>query len=78
MPVPGAVSIPYRINSGGGGYTDDSGNVWSADSYYVNQGGIYNTTESIDGTLNEALYKSERWCSPGYRIPVQNGQYTVV
>src|SRR5436305_5779423 len=41
-------------------YTDSASNVWSADCCY-NGGQTYDTTSSIAGTTDPALYQTERW-----------------
>jgi hypothetical protein len=70
-----------RIRAGGGAFTDDLGNVWAADNYF-NTGIAFATTSPIDGTVNDALYQSERYDAAGgseltYSIPVTPGAYKV-
>ena len=67
-----------RINCGGGQYTDTSGNVWAADTGFVN-GATYIRQAEIGGTADDVLYQSERYGTNfGYAIPVPSGQYQVV
>lgn len=78
-PATTAVSIPFRMNSGAGAYTDGSGQKWNTDQYFVSQkqGGTYSTTSTIAGTSNSAMYKTERWGISSYNIPVANGTYNL-
>jgi len=73
---------PIRILCGcSGAYTDKTGNVWSADKFFV--GGEAMTTDAkIDGALptldDQALYQHGRQGKDfSYVIPVQPGLYTV-
>lgn len=69
---PGAQSNWY-INSGGSAYTDGQGNHWAADEDYYG-GGTYSTSNTIQGTSDQALYKSERFGSPfSYTLGVPGG-----
>lgn len=72
------VTLPYRVNSGGGSFIDNDGNEWRADENFLDGGGTYATSDAIAGTEIDELYQSERWCSAGYEVPIANGQYTVV
>lgn len=73
------VTLPIRINSGGGAFTDTYGRLWQADtSYYF--GSAFQTTEPIAGTENDGLYQSMRVGDPSleYEIAVPGpGIYTV-
>ena len=72
----------WRINAGGGEYTDKMGNLWSADHSY-NTGGAHAVRNvAIAGTEDDVLYRSNRWDArklPAmeYRIEIPNGNYTV-
>ena len=71
----------YRINAGGGRYTDSRGQVWQADQDF-NTGSTFTTTTPIAGTSDPALYQSERYDPSGapelqYSLPVPNGVYRV-
>ena len=69
------------INTGGGQYTDTSGQIWSADQYFTGNSYTYATTSSITNTTNPTLFKDERSGVNGspfsYQIPVTNGTYSV-
>ncbi len=71
----------YRINAGGGSYTDSRGQVWQADQDF-NTGNTFTTTTPIAGTSDPALFQSERYDPAGapelqYSLPVPNGVYRV-
>ncbi len=75
---------PYRINAGGDQYTDSHGNVWEADQEYAPGGygyvggRIYKTKHDIANTVDDELYKSERYRMSAYRFTVpRNGTYQV-
>ncbi|MEO7426450.1 MAG: malectin, partial [Fibrobacteria bacterium] len=70
-----------RIHAGGGAFNDDLGNAWATDNYF-NTGITFTSTSPIDGTVNDALYQSERYDAAGgseltYSIPVTPGVYKV-
>jgi hypothetical protein len=78
------VSVPFRMNCGGGAYTDAGGRLWQADAYYTmdpvfgpNGGGVSSTAAAISGTSDPTLYQSERWGIQSYAIPVSTGAYEV-
>lgn len=66
----------WRINAGGGAYTDSQGHLWSADSNYSggNQAG---TGNAIAGTADPTLYQTERWGLYNYTFTVPAGSYQV-
>lgn len=70
------LSSVYRINAGGGSYTDVDGETWSGDQY-ANGGETYSNNTSIGNTDDDALYQSERYGDFSYNVPVENGTYTV-
>ena len=78
--VRGTATI-IRINAGGPDYTDTSGNLWSADTGY-NTGSTWWTHDPIANTVEDTLYKTERW-DPNdgteleYSFTVPNGSYQV-
>jgi fibronectin type 3 domain-containing protein len=79
--TPAAPATVIRVNAGGPQYTDSLGQVWAADFGY-NTGYITTVTAPINGTVDDALYQSDRWDSGGapelaYAFPVPNGNYTV-
>jgi hypothetical protein len=55
-----AASSTVRINAGGGSYTDNGGNVWSADCC-SSGGNTFGTAAAIAGTSDQTLYQTERW-----------------
>jgi len=70
-----------RINAGGGKYADSNGDVWSADFGY-NAGNKSSTTTAIGGTVDDALFQTQRWDANGgeelkYSFDVPNGDYVV-
>ncbi|HEY5706892.1 MAG TPA: malectin domain-containing carbohydrate-binding protein [Terrimicrobiaceae bacterium] len=78
-PVPGSAVV--RVNAGGGMYVDSLGNTWSAD-FGFNTGVTYSVTSAIAGTIEDTLYKTERYDSAGgaelaYAFSLPNGQYLV-
>lgn len=66
-----------RINSGGPSYTDSLGNVWSADKNYSGGATYTTSTTSISGTVEDTLYRSERYGNVSYAISVPSGSYTL-
>ncbi len=69
---------PILINGGGPAFTDSTGQVWSADQYF--SGGFTYataTTTAIGGTVEDTLYRSERFGNFSYNLPVPNGTYAV-
>jgi tetrahydromethanopterin S-methyltransferase subunit C len=76
-PPPPPAFTPIRVNAGGPGYTDPSGNAWAAD---VNPTGYsFSTSAAIGNTTAAPLYQTERWyTSPlQYAFSVPNSTYTV-
>ena len=65
-----------RINAGGPAYTAANGNVFVADQNFFG-GSTNSTTSTISGTSDQALYKTERWGSFSYAIPVTPGTYDI-
>jgi len=68
---------PIRI-SAGGPYTDSLGQVWSADSTYLQSQslGTWETHAAISNTHDQPLYQKERYNYPGdltYQFSVPNG-----
>ena len=79
--TPAQTGTAMRINTGGPQYTDSLGQVWAADSGF-NTGYITTVSAAIAGTVDDALYQSDRWDSSGapelaYSFTVPNGNYTV-
>lgn len=72
---------PIRVNAGGPALIDSKGQVWVADHSY-NTDFTNSTTAPIAGTVDDALYQTERWdytTSPElkYNLAVPNGIYQV-
>ncbi len=59
-------------------YTDAAGVVWQSDRY-VSGGDIVDRGASvaIENTNSDRLYQTERWGPSQYKVPVENGTYTV-
>ena len=75
--VPPAFNL--YINAGSGDHVDSAGNTWVADTYFTG-GSVYilQRYQPIAGTVDDPLYKTERYGSMRYDIPVPfNGGYTV-
>ena len=83
--TPAVTPFVRRVNAGGPEYTDSAGNLWNADQVYTSGGwgytpagaGSYNTASPIGGTVDQALYQTERWGMASYRFTVPNGPYQV-
>ncbi len=77
-PTAGGGTAIVRVNAGGGAFTDNAGNSWSAD-FGFNTGYVNADFSPISGTVNDTLYQSERWSSSAlaYSFTVPNGDYTV-
>ena len=71
-----AGATTWRVHAGGGAYTDVQGMLWSADSNFSG-GSVASTTSAIAGTVDPALYQSERWGNVSYTFPVSAGSYQV-
>ncbi|HEV7949935.1 MAG TPA: malectin domain-containing carbohydrate-binding protein, partial [Glaciihabitans sp.] len=73
----------HRINSGGPQISNTKG-TFAADNYFAPAPGHnFSTTSAIAGTVDDALYQTERSASAdngsfSYALPVANGPYTVV
>lgn len=65
-----------RVNAGGPAFTDGSGNLWQADSFFTG-GTTHVSSDPIAGTLDDTLYQSERYGNVDYAFPVLDGIYDV-
>lgn len=94
-PTPAPVSSPtvgggstgtvvYRVNAGGGSYTDSEGQVWEAGAPYVSSGSSFTSTgTAIEGTDDDELFRSEIYFRPSdqpmkfeFNV-VENGLFSV-
>lgn len=57
-------------------FTDNAGNVWAADNYYMGGRHAYHR-KSVAGAVDQGLFASERYGHFSYAIPVDVGSYTV-
>ena len=73
-----ADTVVAALNAGGGAYTDADGTTYQADGF-IKGSRTFSTTASIDGTVDDALYQSERWSAGGlsYDVAVGPGDYLV-
>lgn len=76
MPVR-ELSFVYGINAGSSNAVTIGEQVYQPDNFYSG-GSLSATEDSISGTVNDALYQTERYGDTAYEIPVTNGVYTVV
>lgn len=74
--APNPSGFTLGINCGGPPYTDKTGVVYQADTFYSG-GGTYKTASPIGGTEDDALYQTERYGNFIYKIPLPNGNYNV-
>ena len=79
--TPGTSAFVLRVNAGGGDFLDSQGRTWVADTGF-NTGNAGSTGSAISGTVDDALYQTERWdpsSAPelAYSFVVPNGGYTV-
>lgn len=81
-PTPAPVYV-VRLNAGGGPFSDAAGRAWQADQAYTPGGWGYVggqtflVSRPIAGTLDDALYQSERYNMNAYRFDAPNGRYQV-
>lgn len=81
--TPVTATGPFRLNAGGPAYVDIYSRPWEADRAYTPggygyvDGKTYSTASSIEATLDDALYQTERWGLTGYRFDLANGAYRV-
>jgi hypothetical protein len=73
--VPGRI-LPIRIRASDSSFTDQAGNIWNPDDYYI--GGRLTTHKaSVSRTPDPDLYLCERYGNFSYAIPVPPGRYAV-
>jgi hypothetical protein len=75
---PAEVTPPVRIKAGATEQMKDSaGNVWLPDQGFADGQTYAVTNAAVTNTLNQALYRTERYSMTAYRFVVPNGKYTV-
>ena len=75
---PAAVTPPVRIKAGvTEPMKDSAGNVWLPDQGFADGQTYAVTNAAVTNTLNQALYRSERYSMTAYHFLVPNGKYTV-
>ncbi|NJN24791.1 MAG: T9SS type A sorting domain-containing protein [Cyclobacteriaceae bacterium] len=72
----GAGTTSLAINSGGSAFTAGNDQQFIADAY-VSGGSTHTSVDNITGTVDDPLYRSERFGNFTYNIPVTNGDYIV-
>jgi hypothetical protein len=82
-PPPPTPSFILGINSGGGSYTDSSGRLYRSDVHFTSGNSQslpvgFDQEVDILNSNDDPLYRSERWGSFIYNVPVTNDVYTVV
>lgn len=70
------LSLVYAINAGSTTGVTSGGVAYQPDNYYTG-GALSSTADPIAGTVNDAVYQSERYGNSSYEIPVTNGVYSV-
>lgn len=76
-----AQTLPLYINAGDASHVDVNGNQWIPDDSFINKGRLYSNSRAIAGTVDDILYKQERWFPDQvatYFIPVPSGPVEVV
>jgi hypothetical protein len=68
--------IVHAINGGAGSLTATTGISYTADNYY-DAGWADNFSGPVSGTLDDGLYTDARSGHTSYRLPVENGVYTI-
>lgn len=72
------VALPpaIRVNAGGNAYTDASGVIRSADSFFT-AGSTWSVANNITNTTTPELYQTCRYGGFSYVVPVPTGTYNV-
>lgn len=65
------------LNAGGPDYSGTDGTLYKNDASYVTGGETGRTADPISGTVDDALYQTERYGLFSYAIPLENGIYEV-
>jgi hypothetical protein len=74
--VVGGRKSTLMIDSGGGGYNDGKGNLWTADRGFT-AGTTFKSASAVANTTDDPLYQSLRYGNFGYSIDVPNGDYVL-
>ncbi len=77
-PAPSGGNIIFATNSSGPAYTSPSGVSYSADQFFSGGNTYTLASAPVTGTEDVLLFRSERWGTFSYTIPVVNGDYEVV
>lgn len=67
-----------RINAGGDEFVDFQGNSWEADQFFSGGSTYHAGSKPISDTLNDEIYRSERYGIFEYEIPVDAGEYEIL
>jgi len=75
---PAAVTPPVRIKAGvTESMKDSAGNIWLPDEGFADGQTYAVTNAAVTNTLNQALYRTERYSMTAYHFLVPNGKYIV-
>ncbi|TNC74607.1 Ig-like domain-containing protein [Rubellimicrobium roseum] len=74
-PAAGATLVA-AVNAGGPAFTAADGDAHAADQFFTG-GKAYKKVAAIAGTVDDALYQTERFGNFTYAVPVENGTYEV-
>jgi hypothetical protein len=68
--------VLYAVNAGGPGFMSADGILFTGDFYFTG-GSLGATTDTIQNTVDDTLFQSERWGLYSYNFPLQPGTYDV-
>ena len=80
-PTSAPVTAPFHlsINCGGVGFLDSQGTRrWEPDQYFIGGSTYSDTSNDVNGTLDDTLYHAERYGNFQYEIPVPTGSYEII
>lgn len=70
--------LPIRVTTRSSSYTDDQGNFWQADNYFLN-GHLSSQAVQTTGVSDQNLFDTERYGHFSYAIPaIPSDRYTVI
>ncbi|OFZ81459.1 MAG: hypothetical protein A2603_07120 [Bdellovibrionales bacterium RIFOXYD1_FULL_55_31] len=75
--VHAATVTHFAVVAGGKAFTDSAGIAYRADANFVG-GRTASRTVAISGTIDDYLYRNERYGNFYYKIPIPNGTYNIV